>query len=64
MFKFTKKIANLNIQSNDDSDTLVFSILGDEGMGKTKLDYAMKVHMQRIVRGREKTILLSRFFRI
>jgi hypothetical protein len=28
----------------------VFSILGDEGMGKTKLDYAMKVHMQRIVR--------------
>jgi hypothetical protein len=29
----------------------VFSILGDEGMGKTKLGYAMKVHMQRIVRG-------------
>jgi hypothetical protein len=28
----------------------VFSILGDEGMAKTKLDYAMKVHMQRIVR--------------
>jgi hypothetical protein len=27
----------------------VFSILGDEGMGKTKLDYAMKVHMQRLV---------------
>jgi hypothetical protein len=27
----------------------VFSILGDEGMGKPKLDYAMKVHMQRIV---------------
>ena len=27
----------------------MFSILGDEGMGKTKLDYAMKVHMQRIV---------------
>ena len=26
------------------------SILGDERMGKTKLDYAMKVHMQRIVR--------------
>jgi hypothetical protein len=28
----------------------VFSFLGDEGMGKTKLDYPMKVHMQRIVR--------------
>ena len=28
----------------------MISILGDEGMGKTKLDYAMKVHMQRIVR--------------
>jgi hypothetical protein len=27
----------------------VFSILGDDGMGKPKLDYAMKVHMQRIV---------------
>jgi hypothetical protein len=27
----------------------VFSILGDERMGKTKLDYAMKRHMQRIV---------------
>jgi hypothetical protein len=32
----------------------VFSILGDEGMGKIKLDYAMKVHMQRIVRGEKK----------
>jgi hypothetical protein len=29
----------------------VFSILGDKEMGKTKLDYAMNVHMQRIVRG-------------
>ena len=29
----------------------MFSILGEEGMGKTKLDYAMKVRMQRIVRG-------------
>lgn len=28
----------------------MFSILGDEGMGKAKLDYPMKVHMQRIVR--------------
>ena len=27
----------------------MFSILGDDGMGKPKLDYAMKVHMQRIV---------------
>jgi hypothetical protein len=27
----------------------VFSILGDKGMGKPKLDYAMKVHMQRLV---------------
>ena len=32
----------------------MFSILGDEGMGKTKLDYAMKVHMQRIVRGEKR----------
>jgi hypothetical protein len=27
----------------------VFSILGDEGMGKIKLDYPMKMHMQRLV---------------
>ncbi len=27
----------------------MFSILGDDGMGKPKLDYAMKVHMQKIV---------------
>ena len=30
------------------------SILGDEGLGKTKLDYTMKVHMQRIVRGEKR----------
>ena len=29
----------------------MFSILGDEGMARTKLDNPMKVHMQRIVRG-------------
>ena len=32
----------------------MFSILGDEGMGKTKLDNPMKVHMQRIVRGEKR----------
>jgi hypothetical protein len=32
----------------------VFRILGDEGMGRAKLDYAMKVHMQRIVKGEKR----------